>query len=80
MKLQKLRAQKTRDYIEKDYDEINQMDMSDEKEYDERDQISKNDEETVTEDIEALKLRKWILQKNIDNNDREYDEIKKGYE
>ena len=43
-------------YLEKDYDEINQMDMRDYKEYYERDQISKNYEEKVTEDIEVLKL------------------------
>ena len=39
------------DYIEKYFDEINHMDMSDDKESDERDQISKNEEEKVTEDI-----------------------------
>ena len=44
------------DYLEKESDEINQMDMSDDKESDERDQISKNDEEKVTEDIKTLKL------------------------
>ena len=43
------------------------MDMSDDKESDESDQISENYEEKVTEDIEVLKLGKLILQKNIDN-------------
>ena len=51
------------------------MGMSDYKEYDERFQISKNGEETVTEDIEVLKLGKFSLQKNIDNIEKEYDEI-----
>ena len=41
--------------------------MSDDKESDESDQISENYEEKVTEDIEVLKLGKLILQKNIDN-------------
>ena len=44
------------DYLEKEYDEMYQMDMSDDKKYDERYHISKNDEEKVTEDIEVLKL------------------------
>ena len=38
--------------------------MNDEKKYDERYQISINCEEQVTEDIEVLKLGKFILQKN----------------
>ena len=41
--------------------------MSDYKESDERDQISKDDEETVTGDIEVLKLVKLSSNKNIDN-------------
>ena len=43
------------------------MYISYDKESDKRDQISKNDEETVTENIEILKLGKFISQKNIDN-------------
>ena len=49
--------------------------MSDYKESDERDQISKDDEETVTGDIEVLKLGKLSSQKNIDNIEKESDEI-----
>ena len=41
--------------------------MSDGKEYDKRNQISTIDEETVTEDIEVLKIGKLSSQKNIDN-------------
>ena len=41
------------------------MDMSDYKKNYGRYQISENDEEKVTEDIEVLKLRKLIPQKNI---------------
>ena len=37
--------------------------MIDDKESDEIDQTSKNDEETMTEDIEVLKLRKLTSQK-----------------
>ena len=39
------------------------MYISYDKESDKRDQISKNDEETVTENIEILKLGKFISQK-----------------
>ena len=67
LKLRKLSSQKNLDYLEKESDKINQMDMSDDKESDEREHISKNDEEKVTEDIEVLKLGKLSLQKNIDN-------------
>ena len=35
-------SQKNIDYIEKEYDEINLMDIRDDKESDERDQMSKN--------------------------------------
>ena len=65
--LRKFSSQKEIDYLEKYYDEINQMDMSDDKEYVKRDQISKIYEEKVTEDIEVLKLVKLRSQKNIDN-------------
>ena len=67
LKLQKLSSQKKINYLERESDEINQMDMSDDKESDERYQISRNDEEKVTEDIEVLKLGKLSSQKNIDN-------------
>ena len=43
------------------------MDKSDDKDSDEIDQIGENDGERETYDIEVLKLRKLILQKNIDN-------------
>ena len=42
LKLKKLSSQKNMDYLEKEYDEINRMDLSDDKESDEIDQISKN--------------------------------------
>ena len=67
-------SQKNIDYIEKEYDEINNMDIIGYREFDARDQINKNDEEKVTEDIEVLKLGKFSLQKNIDNIEKEYDE------
>ena len=46
------------------------MDVSDEKDYDERYIIGENDEESVTDDIEVLKLGKLSLQKNIHNIDK----------
>ena len=70
LKLQKMGLQKNIDYLEKEYDEKNHMDVSDDKESDERYQISKNDEEKVTEDIEVLKLEKLSSQKNIDNTEK----------
>ena len=39
------------------------MDMSDGKEYDKRNQISTIDEETVTEDIEVMKLGNCLFRK-----------------
>ena len=51
LKLRTFSSQKNIDYIEKESDEGNQMDMSDEKGSDERDHIIKNDKEKVTEDI-----------------------------
>ena len=67
LETEKLSSQKNIDYLEKEYDEINQMDVSDDKESDEREHISKDDEEKVTEDIEVLKLGKLSSQKNMDN-------------
>ena len=66
LKLQKLSLHK-KNYLEKESNEIKQMDMIDDKESDERNHINKNDEEKVTEDIEVLKLGKLSLQKNKDN-------------
>ena len=67
LKLRKLSSQKNIDDLEKESDERYQMDMIDDKEYDERYQTNNNDEETVTENIEVLKLVKLSSQKNIDN-------------
>ena len=61
--LKKLSSQKNIDNIEKEYDERNRMDMSDDKECDEIYQIGENDEEMVTDDIEVLKLGKWLRRK-----------------
>ena len=66
LKLQKLSLHK-KNYLEKESNEIKQMDMIDDKESDERNHINKNYEEKVTEDIEVLKLGKLSLQKNKDN-------------
>ena len=66
LKLRKLTLQK-KNYLEKESNEIKQMDMIDDKESDERNHINKNYEEKVTEDIEVLKLGKLSLQKNKDN-------------
>ena len=43
------------------------MDTRDDKDYDERYQVCKNDEEKVNEDIDVLRLGKFISQKNMDN-------------
>ena len=43
-KLGKLGSNKNDDNIEKEYDEINQMDISDDNKSDERDHIDKNDD------------------------------------
>ena len=51
-------SQKNVDYLEKKYEDRNQMGIFDDREYDERYYTSKNDEEKVTEDIEVLKLGK----------------------
>ena len=53
--------------------------MSDYKASDERYQIDKNDEETVTNDIELLKLRKFGSQKHADNVEKESDGINRMY-
>ena len=53
LKLQKLSSPKSIDYLEKEYDERNQMNMSDDNESNDRDNISKHYEEKVTEDIEV---------------------------
>ena len=66
LKLRKLSLHK-KNYLEKESNEIKQMDMIDDKESDERNHINKNYEEKVTEDIEVLKLGKLSLQKNKDN-------------
>ena len=73
LKLGKLISHKNLDNVEKESDVINQMDMSDENDSDERDQISKNDEVNVSDVIEDLKLGKLILNKNIDNVEKESD-------
>ena len=57
LKLQKLSSQK-KYYLEKKYDEINRMDMSDKKYSYERYHISKKYEVKVSDVIEDLKLRK----------------------
>ena len=72
-KLRKLISKKNDDNIEKEYDEIKNMDTGDEKVSDKGDQIDKNDEERVTYDIEVLKLGKLGSQKNIDNVEKETD-------
>ena len=56
-----------KNYLEKDYDERYEINMSNNQKSDKIYQISKNDEEKVTEDIEVLKLWKLSSQKNIDN-------------
>ena len=63
LKLRKLSLQKNIDYLEKESDERNRMDMSDDRKSDEKYQIGKNDEEKVNEDIEVLKMGKLSLQK-----------------
>ena len=50
-KLVKLSSKKNNDNIEKEFDEINWIDVSDDKDSDERDQIDKYDEERSTNDI-----------------------------
>ena len=45
--------------------------MSDNKDYDGRYQIGENEEDSLTDDIEVLKLRKLSSQKNIDNIEEE---------
>ena len=57
----KLRILISKIYIEndyKEYDESNQIDISDDKEYDKRDNIGENGEDRLTDDIEVLKLVK----------------------
>ena len=67
LKLRKLSSQKNINNIEKEYDEINRMDMSDENDSDERDKIIKNNEERATDDIEVFKLGKLSSKKNDDS-------------
>ena len=49
--------------------------MSYDKKSDERYQMNKNEESRGTNDIEVLKLRKFGLQKNTDNIEKEYNKI-----
>ena len=65
MQLENLRPQRNIENNDKQYDEINQKEMSDEKESDERNQIGENKEETLNTDIEVLKLRKLSSQNSI---------------
>ena len=74
LKLGKLSSQKNLGNIEKYCDKIIWMDISDDMKSNERNQISKNDKVKVSDVIELLKLRKLILQKNIDNVEKESDE------
>ena len=62
------------DNIDKEYDEINRIDMIDGKESDKRDQIGESDEDRLTDDIEFLKQGNLSSQKNIDDIDKESDE------
>ena len=64
----------------KQYDERYQINMIDDKESDEIDQTSKNDEETMTEDIEVLKLRKLTSQKKKLSWERIWWNKSDGYE
>ena len=67
LKLQNLSTQNIYIYFEKEFDEINIMDISENKDPDEREQISKNDEEKVSDIIEDLKVGKSTSRKYVEN-------------
>ena len=67
LKLGKLSSQRNIDNINKEYFEINLMNISDDKDSDERDRISENDGKIVTDDMKVLKLGKLSSWENIEN-------------
>ena len=74
MQLEHLRPQRNIDNNDKVSDEIQHINMIDDRIYYERYHIGENKEETLNTDIEALKLRKFSSQKNIDYLQKEYYE------
>ena len=79
LKLGKLISKIYIDNVDKSYDEINRIYMSDDKDSDERDQIVENDKDRLTDDLEVLKLGKLSSQKYIDNIEKESDKSNQIY-
>ena len=75
LKLGKLSSKRYIDNIDKWSDEINRIDMIYNQESDERDQVGENDKYILTDDIEFLKLWTLSSHKNIENIDKESNEI-----
>ena len=58
-------------YPEKEFDEINPIDMNDNKDTDEREHVSKNDEVNISDGIEDLKVVKLSSHKYVGNVETE---------
>ena len=79
MRLESLISQRDIDNIDKEYNEINWIDMIDDNKYQERTKIGENDEDRPNDDINVFKLVTLSPRREIYNIEREYDEINRIY-